>query len=166
MMSITAIKFSSVWCAINFWFFLQYSVKVKVNRENFVFSFQMRSFIALFIVLTIILLLGGNFKISGLVGAIAVHGIFSLSVLEIWSLTQGSYSFNILLALSKRSVFLKDLINQFALVGVDKKASRIKNLVKFGFVIPVKTPSLTKKGLIIAKVILRIRKFAGFRNAG
>ena len=34
--------------------------------------------------------------VAGLIGATALHGIYSLSFLELWSLTEGSYSLSIL----------------------------------------------------------------------
>ena len=57
---------------------------------------------------------------------LSLHGIYSLTFLEFWSLSGGGYSLRILVSLPDLAK-LQDL-------GREKKGSRLKDLVRLGFV--------------------------------
>lgn len=66
-----------------------------------------------------------------------MHGLYSLSFLELWSLTQGSYSLGILahIAQAGGSVTPGELI-RLQTVGATKKSSRSADLCRLGLVRP------------------------------
>jgi hypothetical protein len=65
------------------------------------------------------------------IGLIAIHGIYSTSFLELWSLAQGSYSISILTGIaSQGSLPRSKLIDVFARIGNAKKNDRLSALSK------------------------------------
>lgn len=59
----------------------------------------------------------------------SLHGIYSLSFLELWSLAQGGYSLNILEYIhSKGEVGVEADLSQLKQIGSFKKANRIDSL--------------------------------------
>jgi hypothetical protein len=65
------------------------------------------------------------------VGLSAVHGIYSLSFLELWTLAEGSYSMSILTGIaSQRKLSRNTLIGAFARIGDAKKGDRLSILSK------------------------------------
>src|SRR4029077_20843025 len=60
------------------------------------------------------------------VGLIAVHGIYSTSFLELWSLAQGSYSISILTGIASQGPLPRSkLVDVFARIGNAKKNDRL-----------------------------------------
>ena len=104
-------------------------------REKVIFFYH---FFSVFTVLIIFGILGAVSQ-SGLfvaaIGALSLHGIYSLSFLEIWALSEGSYSLIILdriagsngISVGKNQMELQGL-------GSSKKKKRIKNLQEIGLV--------------------------------
>jgi hypothetical protein len=63
------------------------------------------------------------------IALIAVHGIYSLSFLELWSLAQGSYSISILTGIASQGPVPRSrLIDVFARIGDAKKGDRLSVL--------------------------------------
>jgi hypothetical protein len=63
------------------------------------------------------------------IGLIAVHGIYSLSFLELWTLAEGSYSMSILTGIASQGTLSRNaLINAFARIGDAKKSDRLSVL--------------------------------------
>lgn len=72
---------------------------------------------------------------AGLVLAAGVHGIYSLSFLEVWSLTQGSYSLGILAHVHRLGGSARaPEIAQLKAVGSSKQAARTEDLIRLGVV--------------------------------
>ncbi|GIW82349.1 MAG: hypothetical protein KatS3mg105_4156 [Gemmatales bacterium] len=63
---------------------------------------------------------------------ISLQGIYSLSFLELWSLTQGSYSLSILEAIERNAA--ASAIDNLSTIGEQKRAARLENLQNLGFV--------------------------------
>jgi hypothetical protein len=65
------------------------------------------------------------------IGLSAIHGIYSLSFLELWTLAEGSYSMTILTGIaSQGTLSRKALIDAFARIGDAKKSNRLSVLSK------------------------------------
>jgi hypothetical protein len=63
------------------------------------------------------------------IGLIAMHCIYSLSFLELWSLAEGSYSMSILTGIaSQGTLSRKSLVDAFACIGDAKKGNRLSVL--------------------------------------
>jgi hypothetical protein len=63
------------------------------------------------------------------IGLIAIHCIYSISFLELWSLAEGSYSMSIITGIAaKGKVSRNALIDAFASIGDAKKANRLSVL--------------------------------------
>jgi hypothetical protein len=94
------------------------------------------------------------------VGSIMVHGIYSLSFLEAWSLTQGSYSFQILRAIgtSERSGSSID-VSDLERIGQGKQQSRSSALERLGWVVRSERGlELTARGQAVAGVVEGVRR--------
>lgn len=73
--------------------------------------------------------------LPALVFAAALHGLYSLSFLELWSLTQGSYSLGILAHLEKAGGHATaNELGRLQAVGLTKQSSRRANLDRLGLV--------------------------------
>jgi hypothetical protein len=65
------------------------------------------------------------------IGLVAVHGIYSLSFLELWTLAEGSYSMSILTEIASQGTLSRNaLIDAFARIGDAKKSDRLFVLSK------------------------------------
>ena len=68
-------------------------------------------------------------------GLVSLHGIYSLSFLELWSLAQGGYSIGIMAAARNRGTISNvTLLREFSPVGDDKKAGRLTALLRLGLI--------------------------------
>jgi hypothetical protein len=64
------------------------------------------------------------------IGLSALHGIYSLSFLELWTLAEGSYSMSILTGIASQGTLSRDaLIDAFARIGDAKKSDRLSVLL-------------------------------------
>jgi len=63
------------------------------------------------------------------IGLSAIHGIYSLSFLELWTLAEGSYSMSILTGIESQGTLARTrLIDAFARIGDAKKGDRLSTL--------------------------------------
>jgi hypothetical protein len=99
---------------------------------------------------------------------VSVHGIYSLSFLELWSLAQGSYSVNILARLERArrdgaQPDLADLEN----IGTGKKVDRLAGLQRLALIRPTGQGfGLSRRGRIAAAVLYAIVCLANVKEAG
>jgi hypothetical protein len=64
-------------------------------------------------------------------GLVAIHCIYSISFLELWSLAEGSYSMSILTGIASQGTLSRNaLIEAFARIGDTKKGDRLSVLSK------------------------------------
>lgn len=81
--------------------------------------------------------------LPSIIFAAALHGIYSLSFLELWSLTQGSYSLGILAHVSKAGGHATPAdLGRLQSVGQSKQSSRQADLGRMGLVRPDGTRTL------------------------
>ena len=154
---------ASSWCALHF----AICLLARLESERDIFVFHALSFLALAIVLTAWKIFG-SISILSAEGSLFLHGIYSLSFLELWSLSQGSYSLGILDSVSRTGhTGRSGLLAQMAKVGTDKKMDRISALSGIGLLsIKNNQASLSTKGRLAAAAIGTLRALAGIRDVG
>ena len=72
--------------------------------------------------------------LAAIVASAACHGIYSLTFLELWTLSQISYSRDILTLVRRENVARPEIVTRLAAVGDQKKADRLGALIKLGLV--------------------------------
>lgn len=99
------------------------------------------------------------------VGAAAAHGIYSLSFLECWVLSEGGYSLRVLTEIVRRqSAPAADVEQHFMELSARKKKGRMQSLFNLGLVRPEgERYELTPKGRMTANIIARVARLADFR---
>jgi len=76
-----------------------------------------------------------RFGLSGLVLVLSLHGIYSLSFLELWSLAQGGYSLAIIAGVAQAEASGKEPdFSRLEAIGQAKQTDRIAGLEKLGLV--------------------------------
>jgi hypothetical protein len=100
--------------------------------------------------------------------AAAAHGIYSMSFLELWSLSQISYSFDVLHAIqTSPGRAVEDLVTELARTGDAKKAWRIASLAHLGLVTDSgDRVTLTPLGRSIGMALRGLRWLANLRETG
>lgn len=104
---------------------------------------------------------------AGLVAAIALHGIYSLSFLELWSLTEGSYSLSILEHVEQMTR-RGEAVEASGLEGLGgaKKAQRLAGLARLGLVRSMADQiTLTRRGRCVACLLAHVARSAGIARA-
>jgi hypothetical protein len=87
-------------------------------------------------------------------------------VLEVWSLSEGSYALSMLRRLADKPSDKAGIVAQFAALGESKRSSRLTALRDGGLIEGAGTVALTKKGRVVALAIAALRRLANFENAG
>jgi hypothetical protein len=109
---------------------------------------------------------GPGLLVPRVVLALSIHGIYSISFLELWSLTQGSYSLSILglVAKSGAPVALRTVANLQS-IGPAKKSARSAALVSLRMLRPSANggTALTPLGSLAARLIRFLLWFSGGR---
>jgi hypothetical protein len=160
-----ALALALAWCGVHFLFFLAVCRIATGRRERTAFLFHAGSF-ALLLILVAALAIGGYVPVTVAAGMLAIHAIYSLTVLEIWSLSEGSYSLTMLGELRDRPMDEAELIARFAALGESKRASRRAALEAGGLILGGDPMALTRKGRRVARAIAALRAMANFKDAG
>lgn len=151
------------WCGVH----LAISLALKPRSERHIFISHVLSFAAFAIVLIAWVIVGPvSFAVAQ--GALFFHGIYSLSFLELWSLSQGSYSLGILDSIGRSGHSDRSsLVVRMAQIGTDKKTDRISSLSRIGLVkIDKQQAFLSARGRVVAAAIGAMRSLAGIRSVG
>jgi DNA-binding HxlR family transcriptional regulator len=137
-------------CAYAFWL----RRKDFFQREIGIFLYHFIS-AALFAFLLLSASLIHQVDAAAAVALVATHGIYSISFLELWSLSEGSYSVSILNELARGPARSKaSLINACSQIGSTKKADRLQNLSRFGIAFRREDCwRLTTRGRYLASVL-------------
>ena len=98
----------------------------------------------------------------------AAHGVYSISFLELWSLSEGSYSFAILRAIEARSpADPEHVIAELGAVGDMKKDQRLQSLHRLRLITQDRQKiSLTPRGRRIAAILRGLRILANLSETG
>lgn len=107
-------------------------------------------------------------RLAFAVGAGAAHGIYSLSFLEIWALSDGGYSLRVLAAVvSRGQSTAAKLEAHFTALSSGKKEGRLDSLFELGLVQKDEnTYALTPRGNVVAKFIAGIGYLAKLEKTG
>lgn len=152
-----------VWCALHLTLFL--ALRRSLRSEWAIFGFHLVSFVT-FAVIAFTLLLWGDVPIIVAGGVLALHGIYSLSFLELWSLAQGGYSLSILQVLAAGGATRQELAQRFARLGDVKKRERLAALQHGGLIVRSSPFAPTRSGRALATVIGTFRGLANCQSAG
>ena len=99
--------------------------------------------------------------------ASAAHGIYSLTFLELWTLSEGSYSFQLLSAIESSGSVTKQVFNELADVGNQKRVRRIETLIGLGLVRRDGTLlKITPKGTPFAIAMRALYLLCNLRDTG
>ena len=140
------------------------------RRERVIFLYHAASFLAVAAVLAFVLALTGGAAALLPAAAIvlAVHGMYSLTFLELWSLSEGGYSLAILrrAADGPEAVELASLLG-LAAVGIQKRTVRLQHLADLGLVDQLGPAwRLTARGRLATSAIKAVSWLAGVRRRG
>jgi hypothetical protein len=113
------------WCLVHFCFFLLQRGTGLLRGEKRIFAFHIASFGGL--VATIVVLTSADPWIAVMSSA-ALHGIYSLTFLEMWSLAEGGYTIALLRASSTQPMDHDSLLQTLARLGDGKREARIDGL--------------------------------------
>ena len=116
----------------------------------------------------VLLVPSGPADVAAAVGGIALHGIYSTSFLELWSLAQGGYSLQILEAVGRLSR-TGGGVDRAVLraIGEAKRSGRLDGLVGLGLVRRTdRGVSLTGPGRLVAGILALIVWLANIRERG
>ena len=99
------------------------------------------------------------------VGTVMLHGVYSLSFLEVWSLTEGGYSLQIMRAIGDSEAAGQPLsVSELEQVGRGKQSSRTASLEKFGWISRAEGSfRLTPRGRLVATVLYGLRALVSTR---
>lgn len=160
-----ALVIAAAWCVFNFLLFIAVRDVANTRRERFAFLFQITSF-AVFSLITTITAVAGWLSFPVALGMMALHALYSLTVLELWSLSEGSYSLTMLASLAHEPADEAELVAHFRALGEQKKGARLQALQQAGLLTTGEVIALTDLGTKIAKVIRSLRAVANFRDPG
>jgi hypothetical protein len=109
-----------------------------------------------------------NASLALAVGLIAIHCIYSLSFLELWTLAEGSYSMSILTGIDSKGMLpRRALIDAFAQIGDAKKGNRLSVLIKLSLVHRKGAHwQLSARGRAVADVVNLLAWLAAIKNRG
>jgi hypothetical protein len=117
-------------------FFLKRKAAMKTERGVFFWHFG--SFVVVCLAgLALVICRPGNESIAVLVFAGALHGVYSLSFLELWSLSEGGFSLRLLAEIANGADSPEVLAERSgATIGKNKLALRIESLRNLGLLMP------------------------------
>lgn len=109
-----------------------------------------------------------NDSFALIVGAGAAHGIYSLSFIELWLLSEGGYSLRILSELVRRGASTtSELQQQFVDVSARKKQGRLESLVALKLIEHDQDRfGLSKRGMVLVKAMVLVVILAGYQSPG
>lgn len=102
-----------------------------------------------------------EFGLAGCVLVLSVHGIYSLSFLELWSLAQGGYSLSIIAGIAHAEASgAEPDFSGLAAIGAAKQADRVAALERLGLISrSSERISLTTRGSAIAATLHALRRW-------
>lgn len=100
------------------------------------------------------------------VGTVMLHGVYSLSFLEVWSLTEGGYSLQIMRAIGASQATGQRISHaELEQIGRGKQSSRTGSLEAFGWITRSNgTLRLTPRGRVIATLLYGLHSLVSVRQ--
>jgi hypothetical protein len=133
-------------------------------RERVVFGYHAASFLGLVGVVAIL-----RFSLPAVLAAIGLHGIYSLSFLELWALADASYSLAILSRIQARggAERLAEPPSVLEELGGEKRSQRATDLQRLGLVRRNETGlTLTPRGRLVAAALALVAWTAHVEREG
>jgi hypothetical protein len=159
------LSFVVIYLICHFLFYVLYGrTLARLRTEMGIFMFHFSSFCIISVISCFFLYISDiNIFLTTLLAVLALHGIYSLTFLEFWSLSQGGYSISILRLSPINNTSIKRLED----IGDDKVKYRFASLSRLGLV-NIKgdylSPTILGKVVIfIFKMFIRLTKL---RNIG
>jgi len=152
------------WCVGHLTTFVILRGRSFVGNERGILRFHVASFSALATVVAVFVASGASIGTSA--GALSLHGIYSLSFLELWSLSEGGFSVMALLKLSLKPVPRVSLLAELGTIGQRKKDDRLQKLISGGLISGDAILILTERGRWAAKAVRLLRSIANFKDVG
>lgn len=136
------------------------------SRERTIFMYHLVSALACGAVAAVVVVARSDAEsLALLVGLVSLHGIYSLSFLELWALADRGYSLQILRRLADWPSMTD--IGALRAVGESKKAERIDGLIRLRLVEERSSQlALTRRGRAVALIFGSIAWLAGVRESG
>lgn len=159
----TLLVIALAWCALHFVAFILW-LHWGHRSERSVLIFHLVSFV-IFCSVVLLAVVASAIPFTIAVGMIAVHAMYSLSVLELWTLSEGSYAISMLASLKATPVTGTELAARFRPLGEQKRISRIEALEKSGAITINGELKLTQRGAKSARVVSLLRWLANIRDA-
>jgi hypothetical protein len=102
-----------------------------------------------------------GFGLAGFVIVLSVHGIYSLSFLELWSLAQGGYSLSIIAGITHaEAIGAEPDFSGLAAIGAAKQTERVAALERLGLIARAGGRiGLTTRGGAMAAVLHALRRW-------
>lgn len=161
-----AILIAAAWSTTHLLIFLTQRGSGLLARERAIFLFHIGSIIGL-AALMAALLFEGRTSLLPAIGALSLHGIYSLTFLELWSLAEGGYTVGMLRMLRGGGAEEADLVRQLATVGDQKRRGRIELLRHRGLIEDKSGMlALTRSGRAVAAAIRLLRWLANTSAPG
>jgi hypothetical protein len=135
-----------------------------LNSERGILLYQALSSVALIVVGFAAVSMDPSVEVrAGLVAATALHGIYSLSFLELWSLAEGSYSLSILEHVEQATRWGEAVdVSGLEGLGGSKKEQRLGSLERLGLIRDTADQvTLTHRGRRVARVLASVARSAG-----
>lgn len=157
------------------WVLLHFALYVLVlrqhnafQRERVIFLYHLLPAIGVTVLVGGILLIwptSSNFLKA--VSVLALQGCYSLTFLELWSLSQIGYSIDILMRCDTARARNRSFdATEFERVGAGKKAERLEGLLRLGLATPgVRGYRLSRSGKVLAGCLQVIRSLSSHREA-
>lgn len=153
---------------VNFLLFVTvFRYRTSYKSESAILNLHIRSVGLLFFIGLLLFSInpGGEYVIAVFTG-LMIHGIYSLTFLEFWALSQGSFSLEALKKIS-HGQFNAEIVQQLINQGDEKLQSRIAGLEKSGWLrLTHSEYHLTRKGYALAFFLKSIQKICMIKDAG
>lgn len=140
-----------------------------LQKEKGIFLYHFISFVAVtFAAAASCFMFPADQMLKAVLAVLAFHAIYSMSFLELWSLSQISYSIAILDAIEKQpGLELKTVTARFSGTGQEKRESRLAGLQNIGLIVVTQERvELTPRGRAAASVLSALRWIANLKNTG
>ena len=126
--------------------------------EKGIFLYHLLPALAWVISLSFLAFLFESIGAAHVVLVAALHGIYSLTFLELWALADGGYSLAIMDCLEfRKELDEKAILAELMILGTAKKQNRVADLLKMGLVEAVEDRfQLTPAGRLVARAITAI----------
>jgi hypothetical protein len=148
---------ATLWCTIHFALFLAQRGTGLLRSERRIFVFHVVSFASLTFVAAATWFDFGATPLASF-GATSLHGIYSLTFLEFWSLAEGGYTVSLVQALADRPVDRDSLLRMLVDIGEAKRETRLQALARLGLVrVESDIVRLTPAGQLARRLLLALR---------